>query len=101
MTRQYSGFWFVNVYSMDREFGGPEEGGWWYDTGRFLKSRPCRTRREAHKLVDRWNRYLDAVYNNPRGCRADLSSVCCEGRLGAQIQRKPGFDFPEVRPHYE
>ena len=23
----------VAVYSCDRSYGGPEEGGWWYDTG--------------------------------------------------------------------
>ena len=22
---------------MDRCYGGPEEGGWWYDTGRFVQ----------------------------------------------------------------
>ena len=24
---------FVNVYEVSREYGGPEEGGWWFDTG--------------------------------------------------------------------
>ena len=26
----------LNEYLTDRAFGGPEEGGWWYDTGRFV-----------------------------------------------------------------
>ena len=24
---------YVNVYHVDQAKGGPEEGGWWYDTG--------------------------------------------------------------------
>ncbi len=27
----------VNKHLMDRAYGSPEEGGWWYDTGRFIK----------------------------------------------------------------
>ena len=26
-------WWSVGVYSVSRSYGGPEEGGWWYDTG--------------------------------------------------------------------
>ena len=26
----------LNEYLANRAFGGPEEGGWWYDTGRFV-----------------------------------------------------------------
>ena len=28
---------YVNEYEVDRKYGGPEEGGWWYDTGKFIK----------------------------------------------------------------
>lgn len=24
-------------YEIDRAWGGPEEGGWWYDTGTFVR----------------------------------------------------------------
>ncbi|CAG0982501.1 hypothetical protein RHIZO_01814 [Rhizobiaceae bacterium] len=24
-------------YEIDRAYGGPEEGGWWYDTGRLVR----------------------------------------------------------------
>lgn len=26
-----SGYKYVNVYEVTREYGGPEEGGWWYN----------------------------------------------------------------------
>jgi len=28
------------VYSVDRICGGPEEGGWWYDSGNPIRSYP-------------------------------------------------------------
>jgi hypothetical protein len=31
----------VNVYRVERSYGGSEEGGWWFDQGRFLESWPC------------------------------------------------------------
>ena len=30
---------FVAVYEMSREYGGPEEGGWWYDEGTLQEVR--------------------------------------------------------------
>lgn len=27
---------YVSVYSVTRHYGGPEEGGWWYDRSRFM-----------------------------------------------------------------
>jgi hypothetical protein len=30
--------YWVAVYETGREYGGPEEGGWWYDTGRLVAS---------------------------------------------------------------
>lgn len=29
---------FVNVYELDRHYGGPEEGGWWFTSGTVVKS---------------------------------------------------------------
>lgn len=27
---------FISVYSTDRSYGGPEEGGWWYNHNEYL-----------------------------------------------------------------
>lgn len=29
-------WWSIGVYSTGRSYGGPEEGGWWYDTGSLI-----------------------------------------------------------------
>lgn len=31
---------YVNVHAVTRHYGGPEEGGWWYDAGQPLASVP-------------------------------------------------------------
>jgi hypothetical protein len=31
---------YVNVYLVTRHYGGPQEGGWWYDAGEPLASIP-------------------------------------------------------------
>ena len=31
--------WYVNIYETNRAYGGPEEGGWYYDTGDLLKTK--------------------------------------------------------------
>ena len=30
---------YVNVYQVERAYGGAEEGGWWYDAGTVLESK--------------------------------------------------------------
>ena len=27
----------VAFYAVDRAYGGPEEGGWWFDTGELVR----------------------------------------------------------------
>lgn len=29
---------FIGVYAIQRWYGGPEEGGWWYNTAEHIKS---------------------------------------------------------------
>lgn len=30
--------WFINIYVVNKQYGGPEEGGWYYDTYDCIKS---------------------------------------------------------------
>lgn len=36
---------YVNAYAVTRHYGGPEEGGWWYNAGQPLASVPIRAKR--------------------------------------------------------
>ena len=38
---------WVNVYYITRHYGGPEEGGWWYDRHECVESIECKSEDEA------------------------------------------------------
>lgn len=40
---------YVNVYSVDRGYGGPEEGGWWYETREPVHFERVSSREEAEE----------------------------------------------------
>lgn len=98
---RYDGTRFVNIYEVNRGYGGREEGGWWYDYGVVVKSFPVPSGdkdevqakiAEATKLVDEWNN---------DGANHDISSVNCIGQYRCWSEDHPGRDFPDRKPHYE
>lgn len=87
-------------YAVDRAYGGPEEGGWWYDTGDLV--RVIRIERDlatAYAKAARANRILDHL-------EADLRSVGSVAYAGGRHRVRvfegtaPEY-YPAVRPHYE
>lgn len=61
-------YWSVGVYETGRSYGGPEEGGWWYDTGSRIdphKQRVFEDIAEARKyqqeLRDHYNEHQDVA----------------------------------------
>lgn len=98
--------WHVNVYERDREYGGPEEGGWWYDTGTYqphmsvtfdrASYTPEQVNEHARDIAERLNREADEAQVPGVGCTNYRG-----GRYLVQTDGKPGRDFPETLPHYE
>lgn len=93
----------VNLYLLNQGYGGPEEGGWWYTTGEFIRSHSFifTDRIEARDRMELLNRRTDVLANDPRGSQAQLSSVTCTGRFNWCIEERDGENFPTHRPHYE
>lgn len=91
--------YIIALYEIDRAYGGPQEGGWFFDTGelvRLLALAPTETR--AIALADRANRLLERLQRHRR--RVD-SILYDGGRFTAVVFEwtAPPI-FPEVRPHY-
>jgi hypothetical protein len=42
---------YINAYAVTRHFGGPEEGGWWFNAGEALASVPVSVQ-EAIRVAD-------------------------------------------------
>lgn len=84
-------WWSVAVYQRGREYGGPEEGGWWYDTGSLTEHRKVR------------------VYESYAEAQARVQELYAEIRADGQLselgvvgftERLPVWKFPERRPRY-
>ena len=86
-----SGLFHVNEYSLNRAYGGSEEGGWWYDFGRFIKCHGTYSTREDAVAA------LTAVrstVNAARRGRHSPGSPLCTGPHELQILTCRRF-----RPH--
>jgi hypothetical protein len=106
-SRATRGPWVVAIHFVDREYGGPEEGGWWYDT-----SEPSREEEHQHLVKSfedkdealSYMRTLGALVCKPwnEGKREVWSVIYGGDRIAAVMQ---GADAPHaepvVRPHYE
>ena len=99
------GRYHVNVYLTDRAYGGPEEGGWYYDTGEYdegmtavLPQATFYMRHQAEKGREEAQELLDANPNADR--RSDVSSVLSEGRYVALLEMHEGRSWPQTRPYY-
>lgn len=88
----------VAVYEIDRAYGGPEEGEWWYTTGELVHSEIVGTNQQA---TARALELRDGEYRNT----GDAGSVNYRGGAYSVSVTDPGEIpprfFPEVPPHYE
>lgn len=102
-------FYTVAIYLVDKRYGGPEEGGWYYDTGtriddpsdhgRFDAPAVFRNQAEAIAACTALNEALDVGANKGRPC---ISSVLSQGRYQAEVHDGyPPAHYPTERPHYE
>ena len=91
--------YIVAVYLIDRAYGGPEEGGWGYDTGelvRIIRTFKDEDRAAAH--ATRMNGLLNATINEGR---RDISSVLSDGKYYAEVHENVAPEhYPERRPCY-
>ena len=85
---------FVNVYEIERAYGGSEEGGWWYNTHDCLESVPV-----ANKNSNKMKEYLEEKYAHVN--RGNIYSVLGGAELAVYIERTPCESQTRERPHYE
>ena len=86
----------VAAYEVTREYGGPEEGGWWYDTGVLICKQVVMTEDEAIALRDEWQQ-TDFPFTRKRYSVLGGEDYDVTYYDGTAV---PEF-FPKVRPHYE
>jgi hypothetical protein len=87
--------WYVRAYEVGREYGGAEEGGWWYDAGSAV------TANVEFTNFDEALAYVNKLREEyPRTGRR--SSVLGGEDYDVDYSDQPLPDyFPEFRPFYE
>jgi hypothetical protein len=98
--------WFIHKFQVSQQYGGPEEGGWWYDSGNPVKERcailidvtedlayaVCRAFNENEH--ERQKREEDYEYTSVLSYRSQHFSY--------DVSTSPIAEaYPKERPHYE
>lgn len=89
---------YLNAYSVTRHYGGPEEGGWWYDVGEPVASVPFEADDDASMEFEK-NR-LKRILNWPDNGRSRYS-VLGGADLVFAVEDHPAQPYPDRKPHYE
>jgi len=96
MARQY-----VNVYIMTMCYGGPEEGGWWYDRFVPVSSQGFSSRRkQKRKMYKKFKREI-ALCDLYNAKLPPYTSVNGGEARFTIIQDEPATYSPKQRPYYE
>ena len=93
----------ASLYMMDRAYGGPEEGGWWYTTYEpvFSAELPLPFFTVDWQECERKREEMQLVCDELNKTRRDIGSVLSEGRYVACVRVGPPTHDPQSKPHYE
>lgn len=87
------GPWYANVYEVFQIYGGPEEGGWYFNSYRFVES----FRRENY---DDAVAARDSLKDSEYASTGDAASVVYHGgEYMITIEAKPGEDYDNYQPY--
>lgn len=85
---------FVNVYVVDRRFGGHEEGGWFFNNYKCIETYPTREE-NAEKVVEFLeNEHKDKAHGN-------IYSVHGGQEVEVIVENRPAESQTNEKPHYE
>jgi hypothetical protein len=89
---------YLNVYSVTRHYGGPEEGGWWYDqweplAAHVIKDMTPGEIEETREMLKKDYQHIDSKF----------SRFSAAGGTDIVIREENNWPepFPKERPHYE
>lgn len=85
---------YVNVYHVSRHYGGPEEGGWWYNIGEVVES--------VEASVDKADEMKETlIEKHKEENEGDIYSVLGGIQVNVCVEDEPGQNYPAETPHYE
>lgn len=98
------GVFCVSVFLVDKAYGGPEEGGWYYGVGEpvLAPNLPCPRFTIDQEEARKWQIEMQLELNkNFNQYRRPIDSVLSEGRYDAVVTEGMPQAYPAFTPHYE
>ena len=84
---------YINTYIVTRHYGGPEEGGWWYNQGHLIE-----TLETSEDKADEERSKMEEKHKDKN--EGDINSVLGGTLLEVVIEETPGEDYPATKPQY-
>jgi hypothetical protein len=95
--------WFVHKYEEQQAYGGPEEGGWWYDLRTPIENWApiaCNSEEAAFELCRLFN--SQEYQRRDRECRYGYTSVLSHHETFYWFMESDSpIPTQPTRPHYE
>lgn len=91
---------YLNVYDLDQAYGGPEEGGWYYQTRNPIHSQqiPANT---AHDSVELMKNHLKEEYHADENDAKTRYKVNGGPDRVIRLESEPATGSPQFKPRYE
>lgn len=86
---------YVTLVLTNKRYGGPEEGGWWYNEHVPLETV---SKSRSKQAIKRWKKSYPEIGSGKDSEGNPLSSVLCEGILTVYITSTPVEETK--RPYY-
>lgn len=101
-TKRTSDRFVIGAYDLDRLSGGPEEGGWWFNTGQLIRT--ISIHRDEDKAQAECRRRNAIIKNLQAGdYRKDIYSAAYSGgAISFEVHTNTlPESFPAERPRFE
>jgi len=122
---------FVNVYTVQQGYGGPEEGGWWYEIGTPVTcmKTTCNCNSDWHEqsndicpvthcfkytldnyILGHKEEYLESFITAGGTWSPDsmddappeyVGEIATTGKRIIRVETIPAMTYPQFKPHYE
>lgn len=90
---------YLNVYHLADEYGGPEEGGWWYETGSLVLSLEV-AGAAGTDVIDTALAGLRLAFRDDGNRRSTIYALK-EQDYRVLLEDHPGMGWPTEAPRYE